>query len=113
MRRRTTQERILADVTEKDFQAQIVEAAQWLGWLVYHDFDSRRSEPGFPDLVLVGTGANIGRLIVIECKTEHGLVSAAQLKWLGAFMAVPGVEVVTARPSGIDRVLAILKAEVS
>ncbi len=38
---------------EKPFQAQVVELARLSGWLTYHTHDSRRSQSGFPDLVLV------------------------------------------------------------
>jgi hypothetical protein len=47
-------------IREADFQATIVETARTLGWLIYHTHDSRRSSPGFPDLVLVRPPA--GRL---------------------------------------------------
>lgn len=40
-------------VRERDFQAAVMELARLLGWRVYHTWDSRKSEPGFPDLVLV------------------------------------------------------------
>ena len=39
-------------VTEKAFQTAVVELAELCGWKVYHTYDSRRSAPGFPDLVL-------------------------------------------------------------
>ena len=38
---------------ESDFQRAVIEMARLHGWLVYHTHDSRRSAPGFPDLVLV------------------------------------------------------------
>ena len=45
-----------AAVTEKEFQAVVVEYAQRLGYMVYHTYDSRRSQRGFPDLVMVKEG---------------------------------------------------------
>lgn len=51
--------------------------------MAYHTHDSRRSEPGFPDLVLVkGT-----RLIFAELKADTGRVSPAQQRWLDALGA--------------------------
>ena len=44
------------------------------GWLVFHDTDSRRSEPGFPDLLL----ARRGVVLLVELKTEKGKVSIEQ-----------------------------------
>ena len=43
-------------MTEKDFQAQIVELIGVLGGMVYHTHDSRRSAPGYPDLTIVTRG---------------------------------------------------------
>ena len=39
---------------ERDFQRAVCQLAKALGCIVYHTHDSRRSEPGFPDLVIVG-----------------------------------------------------------
>lgn len=70
-----------AAVTEKQLQQAIVECARLLGWRVYHTFDSRRSEPGFPDLCMV-RGHEI---VFAELKTANGKVTAAQQDWLDAF----------------------------
>lgn len=32
--------------SEKEFQQQVVETARALRWMAFHQFDSRRSEPG-------------------------------------------------------------------
>lgn len=63
--------------TEKDFQAAVVEFLRLKGWLVYHPYDSRRSEPGFPDLVCVRE-----RVVWIELKVDGGRLSPHQRKWL-------------------------------
>ena len=68
-------------MTESELQANIRELAKLLGWLTYHTHDSRRSEPGFPDLVLVGHG----RMLVRELKDARGRVSDEQRDWLEAF----------------------------
>ena len=64
-------------ITEKAFQAAVVELAKLSGWMVYHTHDSRRSEPGFPDLVLVRD-----RVRFRELKSEGGRLSLAQKKWM-------------------------------
>jgi hypothetical protein len=51
-------------MTEKQLQGAVVELAKRLGYLVYHTFDSRRSNPGWPDLVL----CKPPRLIFAELK---------------------------------------------
>lgn len=72
-------------ITEADFQAQIVETAEWAGWdLIYHTYDSRRSRKGFPDLVMVRKG----RMILAEVKSASGTVSEAQARWFDGLLAV-------------------------
>lgn len=93
----------MAGLTEKAWQAKVVEAAKWRRWNVYHTYDSRRSEPGFPDLVLV-RGA---RLMFVELKTDKGRMTEAQLLWHARLGACADVHVW--RPSmwdEVDRLLA-------
>jgi hypothetical protein len=82
-------------MSEKQFQAVVVASAQRHGWLVYHTYDSRRSEPGYPDLHLVHVRA--GQSVFRELKTETGRLSAQQTLWLGALNAV-GVDADVWRP---------------
>jgi hypothetical protein len=95
-------------MTEREFQQQVVDWAQINGWLVFHPFDSRRSEPGFPDLTMVRDG----RLVFAELKTETGRVSGAQTEWLAGLEAA-GCEVRVWRPGDwpvIERALARVRA---
>jgi hypothetical protein len=109
-RRLTDQERVLRSVAEKDWMDQVMETAEWCGFLVYHVNDSRRDRPGFLDVWMVGKpgGPNAGRLIIIETKTETGDISNEQLAWLGALEQVRTVEVMAARPRDVDRVMALI-----
>ena len=70
--------------SEKQFQNAVIQYAKLMGWMVHHHHDSRRSEPGWPDLVLLkpGTPGVRARLIVAELKTENGKLTAAQRLWL-------------------------------
>ena len=68
-------------MTEKEFQAQIVELVGVLGGMVYHTYDSRRSAPGFPDLTIVTRDR---RLIFAELKNDRGRVTEYQKSWLEA-----------------------------
>jgi hypothetical protein len=66
--------------SERAFERAVVEYAKLLGWRVFHPFDARRSEPGFPDLAM----ARKGRLVLAELKTDRGRVSGEQRAWLDA-----------------------------
>lgn len=101
--------RQLADLPEKDFLAYVQARARWLGWATYHTHDSRRSAPGFPDLV----AAKPGRLIFAELKKERAKPTAAQTEWLDRLgtLTEPSGGIVSTylwRPSDmtdIDRIL--------
>ena len=64
-------------VSEAEFQAAVVQLAKTLGWHWHHAHDSRRTEAGFPDLVLVRQG----ELLFVELKTDRGRLSRAQAEW--------------------------------
>lgn len=89
-------------IRERDWQRTVVATARQLGWMTYHTHDSRRSDPGFPDLVMVRE-----RVVFAELKTLTGKVSEEQLAWLGKLEAA-GVEVYLWRPSDEREVLAVL-----
>lgn len=80
--------------TEKSFMGAVIALANVLGWRCYHTHDSRRSEPGFPDLVLVRGS----RIICAELKTDRGKLSPAQDEWL-ALLRNTRAEVFVWRPS--------------
>lgn len=94
----------LPAVTERAFQAQVISMAKMLGWMVYHTHDSRRSEPGFPDLVLVRE-----RIIYAELKTDKGRQSPEQLIWLSKLNQA-GAETYLWRPRDWDEIEKRLKS---
>lgn len=55
-----------------------------LGVRYYHPYDSRRTVPGFPDLVLVGTHG----LAFRELKSQEGTLRPEQREWGNALRAV-------------------------
>jgi hypothetical protein len=69
---------------EAHFQRVLETFAALRGWKFYHVHDSRRDQPGFPDLVLVRRD----RLVISELKNETGRVRPAQKDWLAALEAV-------------------------
>ncbi len=72
----------LPPMTEDQLQAQVLEFARGMGWLAYHTRDSRRSERGFPDLVLVHPFS--GALLFAELKRDGEHPTAEQRRWLRA-----------------------------
>lgn len=72
--------------TEAQFEQAVVEYAKLAGWKAFHPFDSRRSEPGFPDLTLVRGD----RLVFAELKAEQGRLSNAQVNWMHALDLASG-----------------------
>ena len=100
-------------MSEKDFQAGVLKLARFHGFqLRYHTHDSRRSAPGFPDLVLVNT--RTGRVLFRELKTNKGRVSPDQQAWLDGLTAC-GMDAGVWRPNDLDsgRVLAELRGQTS
>lgn len=73
---------------ERDFQRQLKAAAARAGWLYYHVANSKRSEPGFPDTVLV-KGSTV---LFAELKMPWGVLSPAQRIWGDALSKVERVE---------------------
>ena len=64
--------------SEAAFQGAVVELARYHRCQVWHDNDSRRNAPGFPDLVIVGRRGVLWR----ELKTERGRLRPEQEMWL-------------------------------
>lgn len=87
---------VASQMTEKSLQAQVITTARTAGWLVYHTHDSRRSQPGFPDLVLVHPRRQL--VLYRELKTERGRVRPEQRQWLTA-LAEAGADAGVWRPS--------------
>lgn len=87
-------------MTEGELQRIVVQLAKLRGWITYHTYDSRRSDQGFPDLVMVRE-----RVIYVELKQEakSKKVSPVQQKWIDALRAA-GAEVYVWRPSDWDTI---------
>lgn len=84
-------------ITEAQFQQQVIDLAKLHGYrLIYHTYSSRRSAPGFPDLVLINEQR--GRALFRELKTETGRVAPAQFDWITG-MTLAGLDAGVWRPS--------------
>lgn len=63
-------------MSEAELQRLVAEACARLGLMHYHTYDSRRSDPGFPDSVIVGR-----RILFRELKSRDGKLSPDQRRW--------------------------------
>lgn len=80
--------------TEAGFQAALLELAAVNGWHTYHTFDSRRSNSGWPDLVLVRPP----RALFVELKRNGAKPTDAQATWLDRLTAC-GLHATVWRPA--------------
>jgi hypothetical protein len=94
---------VALDISEKEWQAQVVDLAKLLRWRHYYTFSSRRSPPGFPDLVLLRE-----RVVYAELKSSTGELSATQDGWLQALEAA-GAECYVWRPRDLEQVARVLR----
>ena len=69
------------NITHRAIDECIRKACQMKGYLHYHTHDSRYSQPGFPDWILMTPHA----VWAIEVKVGKDRLSRAQADWLDAF----------------------------
>ena len=91
---RSSAERIIAEaMSEDELQESVMRLGRYRGWLVYHTYRSVRSEPGFPDCVMVRRDV----LLLAELKREGKDPTKPQREWLrrlkGVSEAVGGYHV--------------------
>ena len=91
-------------VNEAALLNAVRELAHLYRWRTYHTYDSRRSEPGFPDLVLIRPP----RLLFVELKSSGRSPTALQRAWLDALDEVTDVETYVWRPADLDRASGVL-----
>ena len=91
-------------MTEAELQATIVETAELCGWLVFHDNDSRRNTPGFPDLVLVKPP----RIVLLELKSANGRIRPEQRIWMDQLAECDTVASAIIRPEHLDQTIEYL-----
>lgn len=96
---------------ERVLQDQVVKLARLRHWMAYHTYSSRRSAPGFPDLVLVERpdfrASGRGRALFVELKSQDGRCTEDQLAWIEA-MRFAGLDARIWRPGDWDEIEATL-----
>lgn len=94
-------------ITEKQWSQIVFDAARRLGWYVYRVHDSRRTVPGWPDIVAIKGPA----ILVLELKVGRGRLTPAQREWLDAWRQVPNATVMApVYPDDWDALVAVLAA---
>ncbi len=71
----------VSEESEKQFQSRVVKLAVERGWRKYHVHFSQRSDPGWPDLILLRGR----RQIAAELKVGKNKLTPEQQDWLRAF----------------------------
>lgn len=96
---------LAAGMTEDALLRAVRDYAEVGGWLAYHTHDSRHSDAGFPDLVLVHPLTD--RLLFVELKATTGRLRCTQRAWLDALRGA-GMDVRVWRPSDLDEAFRVL-----
>ncbi len=99
---------------ESILQQNTVELFRKCGWLVHHNYDSRHSEPGFPDMVAVKKPA----VCFVEFKGPKGKLTKAKLNkhkrlmpgqedWFNELQGCPSVLSFVWRPDQWDEIVKV------
>lgn len=91
--------------SEAGFMEAVRQFARLHGWKTYHTHDSRRSEPGFPDLVMVKPGHPV---LFVELKTATGTLTWDQAAWLTDLRQTTGLRAEVWKPDMWQHITAIL-----
>ncbi len=89
---------------EVPFMEQVIEFLRICGWLVYHTKDSRKSAPGFPDIIALKGK----RQLVVETKRAGEQPTEEQERWLEAFRQA-GAEVHVFTPDDWEKIERVVK----
>jgi hypothetical protein len=101
-------------VNEAQWQAQVVQLAHTLGWLVQHTRPAKvgdkwmtpiTGDVGFPDLVLAHPDRGV---VFAELKAERGRMSKGQVRWASTLKAA-GADCYLWRPDDLLQVMKRLR----
>jgi len=76
-----------ATMTEAALLARVMHLCRLYGLLYYHTHDSRGSQPGFPDLVIVSPDGDGQTVLFRELKVNGGRLTFEQKRWGRALRA--------------------------
>lgn len=95
---------LAATMNEKEWQELVLHFARLHDWWCFHPYDSKKSAPGWPDLVMIRPP----EFVVVELKTDKGTVTDSQRQVLAALEEC-GIEAHLWRPSDEAEVFERLK----
>lgn len=95
---------------ERSFQGRLLRDARRLGYLAYHDWDSRGNAPGFLDTWLAKPGYP---LFALELKVGREKATMEQQQWLGVLPLTTGIVTGVYYPRDYDVLLALLTRRVT
>jgi hypothetical protein len=99
---------IVARLTARGFERQVLRFAEQRGWRCYDGFDQRETPPGFPRLVLTRARAEVPRVVFLELKGYRGRLTAKQRAWIEQLRA-DGCEAYVFRPRDTERLATVLR----
>lgn len=94
-----------AAMTEAELQQAAVETAETCGWLWHHETDSRRTRPGFPDVVF----CKAPRVLLVEFKTQAAKPTPEQQRWLDELERCDIISSGLVRPAQLDQLQTYLR----
>ena len=97
---------MILKLSERDFQAQLMQVVEMFGGLVYHTYDSRRSARGYPDLTIVLKNGPARRVIWAELKAGKKQPTDSQWIWL---RGLPDHQAYLWRPDDWDDAVRIIQ----
>lgn len=103
----------LKNVREKTLLKDVIRAAKYHGWMIYHSYDSRMDswkkgiDTGFPDLIMIRQKS----LLVVELKRQGKKPTDNQNKWLSSFQNVKKVKPIVLHPEGFGQFVDTLGKE--
>ena len=84
-----------AAMTEADLERAVRRLLDGLGLFGFHPYDSRRSQPGWPDWAIIGR-----KVLYRELKSEHGRLTSEQ-RTVGYLLTAAGQDWAVWRPSDL------------
>jgi hypothetical protein len=94
----------LKAMSEEELQAEVKKYALMFGWSYYHTRDSRGSDEGFPDTVMLRKR----RQVIAELKKEGEKPTPGQMEWMQRFGEC-GAECYVWRPTDLQEIVKVLR----